>query len=171
NLHSDNKNYHLDGAALINLDSTAAGPPIDITTDVADMKVGLLEKYLGGVFTNITGNVSGKLHITGPASHLYYLGTVNLRDASLKVAFTQCTYKIANATVQFKKDTIDFGTIQVKDRLGHTAELTRGRLFHPAFDDLGYDFELNTNGGLLLVTKATDNNPFSRAVTRKTRVT
>lgn len=170
-LHSDNKNYHLDGSALINLDSTAAGPPIDITTDVADMKVSWLEKYLGGVFTNITGNVSGKLHITGPASHLYYLGTVNLRDASLKVAYTQCTYKIASATVVFKKDTIDFGTIQVKDRMGHTAELTRGRLFHHAFDDLGYDFEFNTNRLLLLDTKATDNNQFYGTVIGKARIT
>ncbi|HWB94945.1 MAG TPA: translocation/assembly module TamB domain-containing protein, partial [Puia sp.] len=169
-LHSDNKNYHLDGNALINLDS-AAGPPIDITTDVADMKIGLLEKYLGGVFTNISGNVSGKLHITGPASHLLYLGTVQLHDASLKVAYTQCTYKIANATIHFKKDTIDFGTLQLKDRLGHTADLTRGRLFHHAFDDLGFDFEFNTNRLLLLDTRATDNNQFYGTVVGKARVT
>lgn len=170
NLHSNNKNYHLDGAAVINLDSTV-GPPIDITTDVADMKIDLLEKYLGGVFTNITGNASGKLHITGPPSHLLYLGTVQLHDASLKVAYTQCTYRIANATVRFKKDTIDFGTLQIKDRLGHTAELTRGRLFHHAFDDLGFDFELNTNRLLLLDTKATDNNQFYGTVIGKARVT
>ena len=169
-LHSDNKNYHLDGAATINTDS-AAGPPIDITTDVADMKVDLLEKYLGGVFTNFTGNASGKLHITGPSSHLYYLGTVKLRDASLKVAYTQVSYKIANATIQFKKDTIDFGTMQLKDRLGHTADLLHGRLFHHAFDDLGFDFELNTNRLLLLDTKATDNNQFYGTVIGKARMT
>jgi hypothetical protein len=170
NLHSNNKNYHLDGAAVINLDS-AAGPPIDITTDVGDMKVSWLEKYLDGIFTNLTGNVSGKLRITGPASHLYYLGTVQLHDASLKVAYTQCTYQIANATIKFKKDTVDFGTIQFKDRLGHTADLTRGRLFHHAWDDLGFDFELNTNRLLLLDTKATDNNQFYGTVVGKARVT
>ena len=169
-LHSDNKNYHLDGTATINTDSTA-GPAIDIVTDVADLKVDLLEKYLGGIFTNFTGHATGKLHITGPSSHLYYLGTVQLKEASLKVAYTQCTYKIANATIQFKKDTIDFGTIQLKDRLGHTAELTRGRLFHHAFDDLGFDFELNTNRLLLLDTKATDNNQFYGMVVGKARLT
>ena len=169
-LHSDNKNYHLDGTAVINTDS-AAGPPIDITTDVADMKVDLLEKYLGGVFTNLTGNASGKLHITGPSSHLLYLGTVKLRDASLKVAYTQVSYKIANATIQFKKDTIDFGTMQLKDRLGHTADLLHGRLFHHAFDDLGFDFELNTNRLMLLDTKATDNNQFYGTVIGKARMT
>ncbi len=169
-LHSDNKNYHLDGSATINTDS-AAGPPIDIVTDVADMKVDVLEKYLDGVFTNLTGHATGKLHITGPGAHLYYLGTVQLKDASLKVAYTQCAYKIANATIQFKKDTIDFGTIQLKDRFGHTAELTRGRLFHHAFDDLGFDFELNTTRFLLLDTKATDNNQFYGTVVGKARMT
>ena len=170
-LHSDNKNYHLDSKALINLSDSAAGPPIDIVTDVADMKVDVLEKYLGGVFTNLTGNASGKLRITGPSSHLLYLGTVQLRDASLKVAYTQCSYKIPAATIQFKKDTIDFGSFQLKDRFGHTADLTRGRLLHHAFDDLDFDFEMNTNRLLLLDTKATDNNQFYGTVIGKARMT
>ncbi|HXB95974.1 MAG TPA: translocation/assembly module TamB domain-containing protein, partial [Puia sp.] len=169
-VHSDNKNYRFDGNILVNMDSTA-GTPIDITTDVGDIKVDLLEKYLGGIFTNFTGNASGKLRITGPASHLYYLGTVQLKNASLKVAYTQCTYKIPAATIQFKKDTIDFGTLQLKDRLGHTADLTRGRLFHHAFDDLGFDFEMNTNRLLLLDTKATDNNQFFGTVIGKAKMT
>ena len=170
-LHSDNKDYHLDGQALINTDSTAAGPAIDITTDVADVKVDLLEKYLGGVFTNLTGNASGKLRITGPSSHLLYLGTVQLKSASLKVAYTQCTYKIPAATILFKKDTIDFGSFQVKDRFGHTADLLHGRLYHHAFDDLGFDFEFNTNRLLLLDTKATDNNQFFGTAIGKARIT
>jgi len=170
-LHSDNKNYHLDAKALINLSDSSAGPPIDIVTDVADMKVDLLEKYLGGVFTNLTGNASGKLRITGPSSHLLYLGTVNLKDASLKVAYTQCTYKIPTATINFKKDTIDFGSFQLKDRLGHTADLLHGRLFHHAFDDLGFDFEMNTNRLLLLDTKATDNSQFYGTVIGRARMT
>ncbi len=170
-LHSDNKNYHLDVQAAINTDSTAAGPPVNITTDVADMKVDLIEKWLGGIFTNLTGNASGKLQITGPANHLLYLGTVQLKDASLKVAYTQCTYKIPSATIHFKKDTIDFGTFQIKDRFGHTADLTRGRLFHHAFDDLGFDFEMNTNRLLLLDTKATDNNQFYGSVIGRARMT
>lgn len=169
-LHSDNKNYHLDSRVLVNLSDSAAGPPIDIVTDVGDMKVDILEKYLGGVFTNLTGNASGKLRITGPSSHLLYLGTVQLRDASLKVAYTQCSYKIPAATIQFKKDTIDFGSFQLKDRLGHTADLTRGRLLHHAFDDLDFDFEMNTNRLLLLDTKATDNNQFYGTVIGKARM-
>jgi hypothetical protein len=171
-LHSDNKNYRLDARALINTsDSAVTGPPIDITTDVAELKIDMLEKYLGGIFTNLTGSASGKFRITGPSSHLLYLGDVQLKDASLKVGYTQCTYKIPAATIHFKKDTIDFGSFQLKDRLGHTADLVRGRLFHHGFDDLGFDFEMNTNRLLLLDTKATDNNQFYGTVIGKAKMT
>ncbi|MHA4810714.1 translocation/assembly module TamB domain-containing protein [Flavitalea flava] len=170
-VHSDNKNYHFDINTLINTQDSATGPPINITTDVADTKVELLEKYLGGIFSNLTGNVSGHLQITGPADRLLYLGTVHLKDASMKVNYTQCTYKIASATILFKKDTIDFGNIQLKDKSGRTAELTRGRLFHHGFNDLGFDFSMNTNRLLLLDTKATDNNQFYGTVIGKANMT
>ncbi|HVU56313.1 MAG TPA: translocation/assembly module TamB domain-containing protein, partial [Puia sp.] len=170
-VHSDNKSYHFDLKGLIHTKDSVEGPPIDIVADVSDTKVDLLEKYLGGVFTNLSGNASGKLHIVGPGNQLQYLGTVQLKDASLKVAYTQCVYKIQAATIQFKKDTIDFGSFQLKDRMGHTATLTRGKLFHHAFDDLGFDFEMNTSHLLLLDTKATDNGQFYGSVIGKARVT
>ena len=171
NAHSDNKSYHFDLKALIRTRDSISGPPIDITADVNDTKINLLEKYLGDIFSNLSGSVSGQLRIVGPTDHLLYLGNVQLKDASLKVNYTQCTYKIPAATFHFKKDTIDFGTLQLKDRLGHTADLIRGRLFHHAFNDLGFDFEMNTNRLLLLDTKATDNNQFYGTVIGKARMT
>ncbi|MBN8853660.1 MAG: translocation/assembly module TamB domain-containing protein [Sphingobacteriales bacterium] len=170
-VHSDNKNYHFDLKGLIHTKDSIQGPPIDLMADVSDTRIELLEKYLGGVFTNLSGNATGKLHIVGPGNQLQYLGTVQLKDASLKVVYTQCTYKIPAATILFKQDTIDFGSFQLKDKMGHTASLTRGRLFHHSFDDLGFDFEMNTNRLLLLDTKATDNGQFYGSVIGKARVT
>jgi len=170
-VHSDNKSYHFDVRGLIHTRDSLQGPPLDIIADVSDTKIDLLEKYLGGVFTNLTGNATGKLRIVGQGDALQYLGTVQLKDASLKVAYTQCIYKIPSATIQFKKDTIDFGQFQLKDKQGRTANLTRGRLFHHAFDDLAFDFELSTNRLLLLDTKATDNSQFYGSVIGKARVT
>jgi len=166
-VHSDNKNYHFDIRSLIDIRDSTLGPPINITADVADTKIELLEKYLGNIFSNLSGNATGRLQVIGPGDHLQYLGTVNLKDASMKVNYTQCTYKIPSATIRFKKDTIDFGSIQLKDKFGHTAELTKGRLFHHAFNDLGFDFAFNTNRLLLLDTKATDNNQFYGTVIGK----
>ncbi len=169
-LRSDNNHYRFNSNAVFNLsDSTTT--PVNIVTDVSEIKLDWLERYLGGQFTNLSGNASGRLQVTGPANHLLYLGTVQLKDAGLKVAYTQCVYKIPAATIHFKKDTIDFGSFQIKDRLGHSADLVHGRLLHHAFDDLAFDFEMNTNRLLLLDTKATDNNQFYGTVIGKARMT
>jgi hypothetical protein len=170
-VHSDNKNYHFDITSIIRTSDSAVGAPINITADVADTKIELLEKYLGNIFSNLSGNATGKLQVIGPADHLQYLGTMQLKDAALKVNYTQCSYKIPSATIRFKKDTIDFGSIQLKDKFGHTADLTRGRLFHHSFNDLGFDFAFNTNRLLLLDTKATDNNQFYGTVIGKASMT
>jgi hypothetical protein len=171
--HSDNKNYHFDIKGLVNTSNpdSVTGPPINITTNLTDTRIDLLQKYIDGIFSNLSGTVTGQMQVIGSPDHLQYLGTVQLKDAGLKVNYTQCYYKIPTATIRFKKDTIDFGTLQLKDKLGHTADLTRGRLFHHAFNDLGFDFELNTNRLLLLDTKATDNNQFYGNVIGKARVT
>jgi hypothetical protein len=168
--HSDNKNYHFDITGRINTSDSTSGSPINITTNLTDTKIDLLQKYLDGIFSNLSGLATGQLQVVGPADHLQYLGTIKLKDASLKVNYTQCTYTIPSATIHFKKDTIDFGYLQLKDRFGHMAELTRGRLFHHAFSDLGFDFEMNTNRLLLLDTKATDNNQFYGSVIGKARM-
>ncbi len=158
--HSDNKNYHFDVKGRINVSDSTSTAPVDISASLTDTKIDLLQKYLSDLFSNLSGLASGQLRVVGPANRLLYLGTIQLKDAALKVNYTQCTYTIPSATIHFKKDTIDFGNLQLKDRFGHTAELTRGRLFHHAFNDLGFDFEMNTNRLLLLDTKATDNNQF-----------
>jgi len=170
-VHSDNKNFHFDLRGLIHTRDSLEGAPIDISADVSDTKIDVLEKYLDGIFTNLDGSATGKLQIIGTGDRLQYLGTMQLKDASLKVAYTQCVYKIPSATIQFKKDTIDFGQFQIKDKQGRTATLSRGRLFHHSFDDLGFDFEMNTNRLLLMDTKATDNGQFYGTVIGKAKVT
>jgi hypothetical protein len=59
-----------------------------------------------------------------------------------------------------RADGIDFGSFQIRDSLGNTAEVSKGKLFHHSFRDLSYDFAINTNKLLLLNTHITDNNQF-----------
>ena len=161
-ISSENRNYNFDIKGVFStLDSAkSSSQPIDMTIRLKDTKIDLLEKYLDGVFSNISGFVSGDLHIAGPGNRLKYMGKVQLRDGKLKVAYTQCIYKIPLANIDLEDGYIDFGTFEIQDMAGHTGELTRGRLYHRSFNDLGYDFAINTNKLLLLDTKLTDNNQF-----------
>ena len=159
-VNSENKNYHFDLKGIFNtLDSNNA-QPVNLSTTFTDTKIDLLEKYLNGIFSNIKGFATGQLNISGPGDQLKYIGDIKLRDAQLKVNYTQCTYKIPSATVAMRDGYIDFGTFQVKDTMGNSATVTRSRLSHHSFNDLGYDFLVNTNKLLVLNTKVSDNNQF-----------
>lgn len=160
-VNSDNKDYHFDIKGIFNtLDSNRGTAPIDITTNMVDTKIDLLEKYLNSVFGDVKGFATGNLRIVGPGDNLKYLGDIKLREGKLHVNYTQCTYWIPSANVAFRDGYIDFGNCQIRDSLGNVGQLTRGRLMHHAFNDLAYDFVINTNKLMLLNTKASDNNQF-----------
>ena len=171
-VNSDNKDYHFDVSGQFSTLDSSTAQPIDISiANLADTRIDLLEKYLGGVFSNLDGKASGNLHILGPADHLKYIGDVQLKDGRLKVLYTQCSYVIPIANVQLRDGYIDFGSFALKDTLGNTAEMTRGRLYHNSFKDLRYDFALTTNKLLMLNTKFTDNNQFYGTMIGKATMT
>jgi hypothetical protein len=159
-VNSDNKNYHFDLKGIFNTLDSAKAQPINITTTFNDTKVDLLEKYIGDIFSNVKGFASGQLQIVGPGNQLKYIGDIKLRDGKLKVKYTQCTYKIPAATVMLRDGYIDFGNFQIQDTLGNTGYISHGKLMHHSFNDLVFDFAMNTNKMLVLNTKASDNNQF-----------
>lgn len=161
-VNSDNKNYHFDLKGIFStLDSSkTTNQPINLTINLKDTKVELLQKYIDGVFSNIDGYASGQLQVVGPGNQLKYIGKLQLRDGKLKVNYTQCTYKIPSANVDMEDGFIDFGAFTIQDTLGHSAQVTRAKLYHHSFNDLSYDFAISTNKMLLLNTKLTDNNQF-----------
>ena len=103
----------------------------------------MLEKYIGVIFSNVTGYATGNLQIVGTGDKLDYIGDIHLTDARLHVNYTRCTYRIPSAMIHMRADGIDFGSFQIKDSLGNTAEVSKGKLFHHSFRNLSYDFAIS----------------------------
>jgi TamB, inner membrane protein subunit of TAM complex len=159
-VNSSNKDYHFDLKGVFDTNDSAA-QPINITVpNVVDTKIDLIEKYIGNIFSGLHGRATGNFQVVGTPDNLNYLGDVQVKDASLHLNYTQCTYRIPSALFHFRADQIDFGSFELLDTLGNKAELSRGKLFHHSFRDLRYDFALNTNRLLMLNTRVTDNNQF-----------
>jgi len=159
-VNSDNKDYHFDLKGIVNTSDSAAQPVNIMIQNMVNTKIDLLEKFIGAIFSNVTGYASGSLQIVGSGSNLDYIGDIKLTDGRLHVNYTRCTYHIPSAMVHMRADQIDFGSFQIVDSLGNTAEVTKGKLYHRSFRNLSYDFAINTNKLLLLNTKITDNNQF-----------
>ncbi len=157
---SDNQDYHFDLKGIFNTSDSAVQPINIMIPNMVNTKVDLLEKYIGAIFSNVTGYATGSLQIVGTGSNLNYIGDIQLTDARLHVNYTRCTYHIPSALVHMRADQVDFGTFQLVDSFGNKAEVTKAKLYHHSFRDLRYDFAISTNKLLLLNTKITDNNQF-----------
>ena len=170
-VRSNNRDYHFDLTGIFNA-TDSAKVPINITIpNMVDTRIDLLERYLGGVFSNLTGFASGSLQISGQGSQLKYVGDIVLKNASLKVNYTQCIYKIPTANVKLRDGYIDFGAFEIRDTLGNVAEMSKARLSHQSWRDLRYDFELSTSRLLMLNTRITDNNQFYGTMIGRGRMT
>lgn len=157
---SDNQEYRFDLKGLYDLSDTAHTQPLDIAGNFRDTRINLLQRYLSGVFTDLNGYATGQLRIIGPPGNLKYLGRMQLRDGELRVIYTNVLYKIPSAVFEFKEDAIDFGVFTIKDQFGNSGYITRGILKHQAFDDLNFDFAMNTSKLQVLATGSTSKDPF-----------
>ncbi|OQP65079.1 translocation/assembly module TamB domain-containing protein [Niastella populi] len=168
---SENDNYNFDLKGLYDLRDTANNAPLDISGNFRDTKIGLLDKYLSEVFTDLNGFATGQLRIVGPPNNLKYLGRMQLRNGELRVIYTNVLYKIPAATFDFRDGAVDFGNFVFKDEYGNTGHITKGILRHQAWDDLYFDFAFNTNKLQVLNTPPTSKDPFFGKLIAKANAT
>ncbi|HSB93429.1 MAG TPA: translocation/assembly module TamB domain-containing protein, partial [Flavitalea sp.] len=168
---SDNENYKFDVDGVYKFKDSVSSDNLAVNINLADTKIDMLEKYLSGIFADLTGNATGNLRIEGTTKDLNYLGQVHLKDGGLRVKYTNVFYKIPSADFQFLEDRIDFGSFQMKDSLGNTATVSRGKLFHRNFDDLSFDFVMNTNKLLVLNTSNNGVDPYFGQVIARANMT
>ncbi len=128
----------------------------------------ILQKYLGNIFTEISGRSTGKLSVSGKLSDPKLTGSIRLDSTSMTVDYTRCRYIMDNNTIiAFKPDEIDFGIIKIRDTLNNTATVS-GKLYHNFFDNFFFnELHLKTdrrgNGPgrfVLLNTTSRDNKQF-----------
>src|ERR1019366_10796666 len=91
---------------------------LDGTITLNNSGIHILEKYLGDIFSNISGRATGDLHVSGKASDTKLTGKVRLDSTTMTVNYTQCRYIFDNNTIiTFNPDEIDFGIIKIRDTL------------------------------------------------------
>ena len=159
NILSENKKYEFKNTGSFNIKDSAKQNPLSTNFNFINTNISVAEKYLSGIFSQLTGNGSGVLKITGNPNQLNFLGDIKIANAGLLVDYTQVFYHIDSATIHFEEDGINCGKITIKDKFNNQA-LVKGKLFEKGFKNMIFDFEVATNKLLLIDTKAKDNNQF-----------
>ncbi len=103
-----------------------------------------LERFLGTLFSDINGYITGNFNITGPFDHLSVSGKGMLKDAGLRVAFTQCYYKIEDREIELKPTEINLDGIILRDVVTGNPVYLTGGIQHEAFKDMFFDLMVST---------------------------
>ena len=112
-----------------------------------------------GIFSEVDGKATGQLSIQGNPTSPTLLGEVLVKNATLKVDYTQVNYQLDSLRVKFLEDGIDFGKFTARDKYNNKANGS-GKLYEKQFENMAFDFDVTTNNLLLIDTKAKDNPLF-----------
>ena len=157
---SENELYDFILAGLYQQADSVRQENLDMTATLEDTRINLLEQYLSGVFSDVSGLATGSLRIVGPPDDLDYIGKIRLKNGALRVKFTNVLYKIPEANVSLLNDRIDFGVINALDEHNNKAVITKSLLYHRGFDSLSFDFTMHSNKIQVLSTSSAGGDPY-----------
>ncbi len=123
----------------------------------------IVEKFIGNLFSDLTGYASGNLKIISKGRNQQYIGKLRTHDAGLKILFTNCTYNIQDSEIEFREDALDLGTLKLIDPITkQTATLSKGIIKHDAWRKLEFDIRAAVDNLPIQVLNTTekDNKDF-----------
>lgn len=124
------------------------------------INLSLLEPYLSDVFSQLEGEATTDLVISGGPNNRTLVGNAMINNGILKSEFTQVRYFVNHQPIIFKANEIDFNLISISDSLKNTATLN-GKITHHFFDDFEFkNLTVESDKLSLLNTKKQDNAQF-----------
>jgi len=165
-----NQENYLDFDADLSFDPLKAKDNI-IALKARNFQLSVLNRFLGNLFTDIRGYVTGDIDLKGAFQYLSITGKGRLKDAGLRVNFTQCFYKIQDTEIELKPTEINLTGIVLTDTVTGNPIYLTGGIEHESFRNMFYDLTISTrkpkttNEGnnrpvLLLNTSYKDNKQF-----------
>ncbi len=121
----------------------------------------ILERFIGTLFSDLQGTITGRLDILGEGNDKDFIGKGRLHNAGLKVNFTQVGYTIDDTEINLTETAINLGRIKLRDRLGNSATV-RGSIRHNSFKNMVFDIvaDVDSRQMELLNTSYNDNQQF-----------
>ncbi len=116
-----------------------------ITLNANNFQMNILERFLGTIFSDIRGYLTGNIKVSGPFDELSVTGKGHLKDAGVRIKMTQCFYWIRDTDIQLDSTEIDFGGLLLTDSVTkNPIYVNRGRIEHQFFKNMFYDIDIST---------------------------
>jgi hypothetical protein len=135
-------NLSFDGKIFIGDKEKERGNKIALKAKKFEIKI--LERFLGNLFSNMQGYLTGDVDLEGAFKQLAITGKGRLENAGLKINFTQCFYKIKDTEISLTPEEINLNGLVLTDTITKNAIYLRGGIDHNSFRDMLYDINIST---------------------------
>lgn len=134
--------HRIDFEVAMNFKDTANEFQDKISLRPQNFSLKPLERFLGTIVTDITGYATGAVDIFSEGG-IDLVGKVAIRDASMKVVFTQVTYTLENTEIELQRNFLNLDGIFIRDRVGNRARISGG-IKHEGFQNMDFDVAVQT---------------------------
>lgn len=121
--------------------------PVDsnrILLQAKSYPIKILERFLGHLFSDIRGKLTGDVELTGDLNNPALYGNGRLTGAGLRLDYTNCFYSIQDADIEITPNLIDLDGWVLKDSATGNPIYVNGGIAHESFSDMYYDLSLST---------------------------
>lgn len=141
-LHPQNKDLAFDIHFYLKDEESQKNNVIALKANRFDLKY--INRFLGFLFSDINGEITGDFQVKGPLKSVYVVGKGRLQNAGLKVNFTQCYYAIEDREIELTESEINLNGIVLRDTVTNNPVYLRGSIMHNAFQDMFFDITVST---------------------------
>ena len=129
----------------------------DFDVDLISLDIVILNPFLSEFMVDSKGNVHGSASLKGDIDQPAINGVLTFDSVTTTIVANNTTYQIDDHTITFDNETIDIGSLDIKDGEGNTASFS-GKIYHEFLENIRLDLNLNTDKFTFLNT-TDDENP------------
>ena len=123
---------------------------------------GFIHGFLGGVFKEVSGYVTGPVSIIGPLNNVNIVGDA-VPNMNLRLRATNVPYHIEGDTLHMRPYLFDFQDISIYDRFGHRSTIN-GQVTHRNMKNFAYHFQADLHELLAYDEKEFNSDKFLATV-------
>jgi len=133
---------------------------LDVNTH--NTNAAFIHGFLGGVFKEVSGYVTGPVSIIGPFNNVNIIADA-VPNMNLRLRATNVPYHIEGDTIRIRPYLFDFSDISIYDRFGHRS-IFNGQLTHRNMKNFAYHFKADLHELLAYDEKEFNSDKFFATV-------
>ena len=131
---------------------------LNIHADLNKVRMKIIEPFVEGILSEVRGDISGMIDITGTTEKPLAEGKITLQKASFLVDYLQTRYNFTGDII-VTNNSFDINGLRMFDINGNYADVN-GKISHRNFSDMALALQITPVNFMMLNTKASDNESF-----------